>query len=309
VVEIAAKAKQTLPDCAGRVDSAVKLVLAGDVEVLPDGTARVASQANGATIYVVCNGTCECKDFPRAPSGWCKHKIAAGKQKRAQLDGASNGQAEAPDQPAPSAAADPVRASESVETPGLPESLKPYIVHLHGKPFVPYAGLLFLAHERGLVSLKAHFISVTPELALAEAEATFTDGKTYGECADSTPQNVGATVRAHFPRIALTRAKARVLRDALKIGIAVLEELDGEEWPTGYGYHPYPRFQRRNGMTIQKYGKHGCYWELYDDAGELVCICLYKKGAAEVQRRLQQLPAPPAPPTKTRHKPRTREQS
>src|SRR2546426_6493540 len=56
----------------------------------------------------------------------------------------------------------------------------------------PYT-TLFRSHERGLVSLKAHFISVTETLALAEAEATFTDGKTYGECADSTPQNVGAT--------------------------------------------------------------------------------------------------------------------
>jgi hypothetical protein len=41
-------------------------------------------------------------------------------------------------------------------------------------------------------------------------------------------------------------------------------------------------------MSIRKYG--GRYWALYDDAGELVCICLYKKGAAEVLRRLQQLP-------------------
>jgi hypothetical protein len=104
----------------------------------------------------------------------------------------------------------------------------PFIVHLHGKPFVQYAEFLFLAHERGLVSLKAYFISITAESALAEAEATFTDGKTYGECADSTPQNVGATVKAHFPRIALTRAKACVLCDALKIGIAALDKLDGE---------------------------------------------------------------------------------
>jgi hypothetical protein len=31
----------------------------------------------------VCNGTCECKDFPKAPSSWCKHRIAAGIYKRA----------------------------------------------------------------------------------------------------------------------------------------------------------------------------------------------------------------------------------
>ena len=32
VAEIAEKAKVTLPECHGRVDSAVKIVLAGDVE-------------------------------------------------------------------------------------------------------------------------------------------------------------------------------------------------------------------------------------------------------------------------------------
>ena len=58
-------------------------------------------------------------------------------------------------------------------------------------------------------------------------------------------------------------------------------------------------------MSIREYGRS---WALYDDAGELVCICLYKKGAAEILKRLQQLPAPPAPPTPTRHKPRTRSQ-
>jgi hypothetical protein len=52
-------------------------------------------------------------------------------------------------------------------------------------------------------------------------------------------------------------------------------------------------------MMIRKYGR---YWAFYDAAGELVYICLYKKGAAEVLRRLQQLPAPPVPPTQTRHK-------
>ena len=40
VAAIAVKAKQTLPDCAGRVESAVKIVLAGDVELLADGKAK-----------------------------------------------------------------------------------------------------------------------------------------------------------------------------------------------------------------------------------------------------------------------------
>ena len=58
-------------------------------------------------------------------------------------------------------------------------------------------------------------------------------------------------------------------------------------------------------MRITRYGKTK-YWALYDDAGELVCVCVYRKGAAEVLRRLQQLLPPPALLTPTRHKPRTR---
>ena len=36
VAEIAEKAKATLPECNGRVDKAVAIVPAGDVELLPD---------------------------------------------------------------------------------------------------------------------------------------------------------------------------------------------------------------------------------------------------------------------------------
>lgn len=83
VAEIAEKAKATLPECNGRVDSAVKIVLHGDVELLADGTAKVASQSNGQTVYHIVNGGCDCKDYPKAPSNWCKHKISAGIAKRA----------------------------------------------------------------------------------------------------------------------------------------------------------------------------------------------------------------------------------
>jgi len=113
VAEIAMKAKQTLPECAGRVESAVKLVLAGDVALLADGKAQVASQSNGQTVYHLVNGTCDCKDYPKAPSGWCKHRIAAGMQKRATalmqrpLTASTNGQGEAPAAPAPAPAEPP----------------------------------------------------------------------------------------------------------------------------------------------------------------------------------------------------------
>jgi hypothetical protein len=114
VAAIADKAKAKLPECNGRVDKAVAIVLNGDVELLADGKAKIASQSNGATQYVVCNGTCECKDFPKAPSGWCKHRIAAGMQKRAtalmqqKLSAGTNSQAEAPAQAQPEAPAAPL---------------------------------------------------------------------------------------------------------------------------------------------------------------------------------------------------------
>ncbi len=49
VAEIAEKAKATLPQCNGRVEKAVAIVLNGDVELLPEGKAKVASQSNGTT--------------------------------------------------------------------------------------------------------------------------------------------------------------------------------------------------------------------------------------------------------------------
>jgi hypothetical protein len=125
VAEIAEKAKATLPQCHGRVDSAVKIVLAGDVELLADGKAKVASQSNGTTQYFVVNGTCECKDFPKAPSGWCKHRIAAGMQKRAaalakaKLEAATNGQAEPPSQPAPAQGVPVVPSTPLPEVPAI----------------------------------------------------------------------------------------------------------------------------------------------------------------------------------------------
>ena len=40
-------------------------------------------------------------------------------------------------------------------------------------------------------------------------------------------------------------------------------------------------------MRIIPYGR---YWAIYDQAGVLVCLCVYRKGALEVVRRLQSAP-------------------
>jgi SWIM zinc finger len=84
VAAIADKAKAKLPECNGRVDKAVALVLNGEVELLPDGAAKVASQSNGSTAYHVVNGHCDCRDYEKAPGQLCKHRLSAAIARRAQ---------------------------------------------------------------------------------------------------------------------------------------------------------------------------------------------------------------------------------
>lgn len=50
-----------------------------------------------------------------------------------------------------------------------------------------------------------------------------------GKQGDATPANVTRKVAPHFRRVALTRAKARVLRDALGVDLAAVEELSDSE--------------------------------------------------------------------------------
>lgn len=41
-------------------------------------------------------------------------------------------------------------------------------------------------------------------------------------------------------------------------------------------------------MSVQRY-KQSRNWAVIDEAGNLVCVCVYKKGAVEVARRLSDL--------------------
>jgi hypothetical protein len=119
----------------------------------------------------------------------------------------------------------------SPEPPADPEArgIAPqWIVPIQGKPHVLYAGLLSLAHQRGLVSLEADLVTVTADLATATATAVFADGRRFTECGDATPSNVNSRIKPHYPRMALTRAKARALRDALNLGDLVAAEELGE---------------------------------------------------------------------------------
>jgi hypothetical protein len=110
--------------------------------------------------------------------------------------------------------------------PPPPQNHSKWIKKIHGKDFIQYEGLLAMAHEQGLIELGSGFMTVSETLAIAFAWATFKDGRKFWDAGDATPNNVHAQVKAHFPRVALTRAKARVLRDALNIGMVSVEELE-----------------------------------------------------------------------------------
>jgi len=75
VAAVAAKARALLPVAVnGRIESAVKLVLQGDVEPLDDGSIQVGS-SDPTRVYHLVGPTCTCTDFTqgKAPEGWCKH--------------------------------------------------------------------------------------------------------------------------------------------------------------------------------------------------------------------------------------------
>jgi hypothetical protein len=85
VADVAARAKARLPEAVnGRIESAVKLVLAHDVVFLDDGTVEVGSASDPLKTYTLAGQVCDCQDFSygKAPEGWCQHRIAAGIAKR-----------------------------------------------------------------------------------------------------------------------------------------------------------------------------------------------------------------------------------
>src|SRR5262249_52699211 len=149
VAEVTERAKAALPDeVHGRIEQAVQLVLAGDVDLLSDGTVKVTSQRDGTTESFVVNGSCSCPDSPKAPSAWCAHRISAAIARRAyplakaKLEAATSTSTSTPlPQPVP---------EEGQGQPPVPPDIAPqFIVEIQGKPFVQFAGLLALAHTRG----------------------------------------------------------------------------------------------------------------------------------------------------------------
>ena len=79
---LADKTKAKLPTLNGRIEKAVKLALAGDVELHADGTALVNSLSDPSRAYQIAQGVCQCRDWGQAPEHLCCHRLAAGFQRK-----------------------------------------------------------------------------------------------------------------------------------------------------------------------------------------------------------------------------------
>ncbi len=113
---------------------------------------------------------------------------------------------------------------------------KEFIVERQGRSFCLYAGLLDLAHQQGLKSIRTELIQAPTEannrVAICAATVVIeNDGveKQFTGIGDAAPNNVAPAMQTCLLRMAETRAKARALRDAVNIGVAAFEELGDDD--------------------------------------------------------------------------------
>jgi len=117
---------------------------------------------------------------------------------------------------------------------------KEFIVERQGKTFVLYAGLLDLAHQNGLKSIRTELVQVPSEANNRIAIVTATvvlekEGveRTFTGIGDAAPNNVAPMMLTCLLRMAETRAKARALRDSVNVGVTAFEELGEEDATDG----------------------------------------------------------------------------
>lgn len=137
---------------------------------------------------------------------------------------------------------------------------KKFIVNLNGKEFVTYEGLLDVAHQIGLQSIKTELVQLPNEennyLCVMKAVATTEDNKEFHGYGDASPGNVNSLIAKHLIRMAETRAKARALRDLTNIGMTALEEL-GEENISESSKEERKETKKSNGEVLLKCSECG----------------------------------------------------
>lgn len=117
----------------------------------------------------------------------------------------------------------------------MPHIAPEYYVNLKGKQYPVYAGVLLAAGEAGLQSLTTDLIQIptadNDHVAIVKATAVFrpTDvfehERTFSDYGDASPRNTATHLHAALIRMAATRAKGRVLRDAIGLGETLAEEV------------------------------------------------------------------------------------
>jgi hypothetical protein len=96
------------------------------------------------------------------------------------------------------------------------------------KEVVTYAGVLALAHDDGLRSIRPTLVQIpnkeNDQTAIVTATVRTNKG-VFAGIGDANPGNVNRRIAPHLIRMAETRAKARALKDSVNVGIVALEEL------------------------------------------------------------------------------------
>ena len=109
-----------------------------------------------------------------------------------------------------------------------------FFIERQGKRMVLYAGLLDLAHQRGLKSIDTELIQKPTEqnsnTAICKAVVEMEGGRKFSGIGDANPTNVGRNIIPHLTRMSETRSKARALRDATNIAVTAFEEM-GDDAP------------------------------------------------------------------------------
>ena len=104
-----------------------------------------------------------------------------------------------------------------------------FITTIENKDFVLYAGLLDLAHQKGILKIDVEPLQLPSaengHMAICRAIVVSKSGEVFSDVGDATPQNCHPRVAKHLLRMASTRAIARALRSMTNVGMTALEEI------------------------------------------------------------------------------------
>jgi SWIM zinc finger len=205
------------PDLATGLGKACAILREQQLFMEESGREAMVQSSNRQQWYTV-NGHCTCKAAQYYDKPCC-HRLALRLYQRVADALLAEQERWEPDDANPA-------LQPPATTPALPADA---ILHIQGKPFVRFEGLLALAHERGLVELTTTLVQCRATLAVCQATARFQDGRTFTDIGDASPDNVAKHLRPHFVRMSATRASARALGRALNISAVAVEELGSEE--------------------------------------------------------------------------------